>query len=792
MAAPFNLEDLAKLKSFVEFVAANPAILNLPQLDFLKKLIEQLGGKVPEGTFQMPAGAKCPFGGDVKSENKPTPASAEAEVDEEEIPEMEAESEESEVELDMEADSSQRIFEPNVLILEDKPRMIVKDQKLKRDLKATKKGVEKKIISKTRKSVASQKKTDDSQQNVEVKMELNNVDEQMKIDKIDPNDPLLTPQIELKYEKAEDLLEYNVDDDEDESEEYSDSKADKDYCVDECEEDDDDDEEEEYDFKGKWREHISDSENEVTDEEEEKSDGHASTKKKLKKNTPYLYNCIETCKHKCITKYDKRQRIDIFDYYTQLNKDDKVEFIRKHIRKPVIQLIRKRKRRNNCCYFLKYYKIGQDSNNKCDSDDLTKVCRKFFVGTLGITHRDINEAIEGYELQPERIVLPVKNSTNEDKTKLTNKSPNKTQKPQQFLDPETGNLTDSKPKKSSKRRKKGEPQPQVKRFPKPINCAIRCKFKCHQNFSEEERKLICDRFWSLEYKRRKDYVLAHIETADVKSATTPEFRKTDRPTRAYQSKFYLGSGIKNENKRVCKHFMLNTLSIDRWFIENAIEFADKTTGSYMGTDRRGTHPPYNKVSDERIQAVKDNISSFPCWLPNKNSKIKYLHHSLSIKKMYAAYKQKCLAEQKKHVCHQLYYKVFNEDFRLLFLSNPHPTKGSGWFSVSNSHISKYTGEEAGGYWIDSKGNKLDIQSSNTAQSCQYNSFENVSEATSLPQNPYTPDTFAHHALNVANSASFMPLTLVENPSVSSSAIDVAKSYLNPALYEKFAQNSDNI
>lgn len=57
MAAPFSLEDLTKLKSFVDFVAANPSILNMPQLDFVKKLIEQFGGKVPEGTFQMPAGA---------------------------------------------------------------------------------------------------------------------------------------------------------------------------------------------------------------------------------------------------------------------------------------------------------------------------------------------------------------------------------------------------------------------------------------------------------------------------------------------------------------------------------------------------------------------------------------------------------------------------------------------------------------------------------------------------------------------------------------------------------------
>lgn len=54
--APFSPEDLEKLKKFIEFVAQNPLILNTPQLGFFKKFIEKLGGKVPEGEFQMPAG----------------------------------------------------------------------------------------------------------------------------------------------------------------------------------------------------------------------------------------------------------------------------------------------------------------------------------------------------------------------------------------------------------------------------------------------------------------------------------------------------------------------------------------------------------------------------------------------------------------------------------------------------------------------------------------------------------------------------------------------------------------
>lgn len=49
MACPINAEEVAKLKMFIGFASAQPQILNLPQLDFFKSFVEQLGGKVPEG-----------------------------------------------------------------------------------------------------------------------------------------------------------------------------------------------------------------------------------------------------------------------------------------------------------------------------------------------------------------------------------------------------------------------------------------------------------------------------------------------------------------------------------------------------------------------------------------------------------------------------------------------------------------------------------------------------------------------------------------------------------------------
>lgn len=48
MACPINADEIAKLKMFIQFASAEPSILNLPALSFMKNFIEQLGGKVPE------------------------------------------------------------------------------------------------------------------------------------------------------------------------------------------------------------------------------------------------------------------------------------------------------------------------------------------------------------------------------------------------------------------------------------------------------------------------------------------------------------------------------------------------------------------------------------------------------------------------------------------------------------------------------------------------------------------------------------------------------------------------
>lgn len=56
MSCPLGSEEINKLKLFIGVCSQNPSILNMPQLDFFKSFIEQLGGKVPAGE----PNASCP------------------------------------------------------------------------------------------------------------------------------------------------------------------------------------------------------------------------------------------------------------------------------------------------------------------------------------------------------------------------------------------------------------------------------------------------------------------------------------------------------------------------------------------------------------------------------------------------------------------------------------------------------------------------------------------------------------------------------------------------------------
>ncbi|XP_013119027.2 uncharacterized protein LOC106096050 isoform X4 [Stomoxys calcitrans] len=755
MAAPFVApEDLEKLKKFIDFVASNPLILNVPQMGFLKRFIEKFGGKVPEGEFQMPAGGKCPFGGDAKTETKSCPHPPPPTQSDEDVVE---ESEESEVELDMEEINVQ-LLEPNVLYLDEKPPKIVKNIKAPKRGDRSKKMAKKKDISKKTKikkikklkahNCVIIKKEELPISGYETRAQSRNT----TLSSID--DPLCTPEKEIKMENLDHKLEqeeqdgtnhrdsdvksinphvFDVDEikyseNEDTSEGKCETKQEQDDDIMSQEEflDDDDNGEEEEEEEGDTdKDEAMDSDDDYEDEPLILlTRNRGRPRKDVGRNRlPRLEQCREKCKQQCPTKFTEEQRRSMCDLYWSLSEDERLQYIRKRIKARCVRLQRKRitNRGGNCCYYLD----GPSEADECgDSPNLIRVCRKFFETTLCLRDHAIKKALEGYEPESEiEVVKPLLDQQKENIKKTVEKA----DAVEQFLDPETGDLitidpkakkakkpSSEEPKKKRVRRKPGDPLPEHN--PKPIKCQQRCIHKCHTKFTEEERKQICDIFWSMDYKRRKDYILARIETKEIESVTTPEFRKSNRPPRAYHTRFYLGSGLQGENKRVCKHFMMSTLSISRMFITNAIDFADKKTGCYTGADRRGGHnTATTKLKPEYKKLIQDHISSFPTWIPNKKSKTRYLHHTLNIKRMYLEYKDMCNAEQMEIMSISFYYKSFHEDFTLSFLTHPEP-KRRGGLTNTNPNISHYTGLEPGGVWLDPKGEKLDLSLHNPAES----------------------------------------------------------------------------
>ncbi|XP_013119025.1 uncharacterized protein LOC106096050 isoform X3 [Stomoxys calcitrans] len=794
MAAPFVApEDLEKLKKFIDFVASNPLILNVPQMGFLKRFIEKFGGKVPEGEFQMPAGGKCPFGGDAKTETKSCPHPPPPTQSDEDVVE---ESEESEVELDMEETDIQ-LLEPNVLYLDEKPPKIVKNQKLAKKRRGE---ISKKKMKTTKKSLATRATTGKSKHKLTIKKEMQSNSNKYAArnrnrysSTVLGEDPLYTPEKDIKMEMDPDQKASCVDEFDCNLGKWEDPAEDIKYMgVGDSEEQQDKEYYSAADDEGAEVDHDIKSEQDYYFEDDYEDDEPLirlarkkgrprkyHTKYEDTNKMPGLAECRNICKQKCTQKFTEEQRNAMCDEFWSLAEEDKVAFIRKHTKTKRYKRLKRNKtksRGNNYCYYLdelnKPNEENEEEQKQCGNElickdggtNLTRVCRKYFESTLCLTNYTIKKALDGYTPEVEMDNKYVgKNSlqTNDVDGKVgETKDTTETEAIEQYLDPETGDLItiDHKaekskcpanaetiriatPKKKRVRPKPGDPLPEHN--PKAIKCAERCIHKCHTKFTEGERKQICDVFWSMDYNRRKDFILARIETREVETERAPEFRKSNRPPRAYHTRFYLRSGKNGENIRVCKHFMMATLSITRNFITNAIEFADKNTGCYTGADRRGQNSTPRRISPDRMKFIKDQIASYPTWIPNKKSKTRYLHHKLSIKRMFSEYKEMCMAQQQKYVSTHIYYKTFHDDFRLSFLCNPEPKRGGG-FLKANPNVSHYTGEEPGGIWLNPYGEKLDLSLYNPAQS-----FLNIKQTTSSPL-PYTSMALAERP--AANSS----------------------------------------
>ncbi|CAG5009807.1 unnamed protein product [Parnassius apollo] len=100
-----------------------------------------------------------------------------------------------------------------------------------------------------------------------------------------------------------------------------------------------------------------------------------------------------------------------------------------------------------------------------------------------------------------------------------------------------------------------------------------------------------------------------------------------------------------------------------------VEISTELEDSEAERDKRGKHVPANKLSDEKLNWIKDHINSFPKFVSHygeRRSTRKYLRPDLSMNKMYELFKAKCESEGKPILKKSAYVKVFTTEFNLHF------------------------------------------------------------------------------------------------------------------------------
>lgn len=200
-------------------------------------------------------------------------------------------------------------------------------------------------------------------------------------------------------------------------------------------------------------------------------------------------------------------------------------------------------------------------------------------------------------------------------------------------------------------------------------CNDRCRLSCSSKISFEMRNIIFKNYWELgTHQRQRDFLAScvkKIQPATRRIKVTVN-STCDKPPRKPNSSYYFM--INGHEVRVCKIFLLNTLSIGEKTLRNV---TDKITDNalYIMTpvDNRGKHGKQRKLSDEVLQSVRDHINSIPrveSHYLRSNTNREFIDGSLTVAELHRSYKNLRQAAGKEAVNYDAYHRIFSTDFNI--------------------------------------------------------------------------------------------------------------------------------
>ena len=88
----------------------------------------------------------------------------------------------------------------------------------------------------------------------------------------------------------------------------------------------------------------------------------------------------------------------------------------------------------------------------------------------------------------------------------------------------------------------------------PVRCSC-----CKDKFEETSRHKLFDDFWTVDWARKRDFVIANVAVTETQRKTAGEGSRRQNSMR-----YFLTNG--EESVRVCKQYFLNTLNVGTVYI----------------------------------------------------------------------------------------------------------------------------------------------------------------------------------------------------------------------------------
>lgn len=166
-------------------------------------------------------------------------------------------------------------------------------------------------------------------------------------------------------------------------------------------------------------------------------------------------------------------------------------------------------------------------------------------------------------------------------------------------------------------------------------CTDKCRLKCTQHISYDDRKRVFKYFWLLgEKKRHWEFVIKYTKKS-LKRRQTTEVTKHDRQN---TYKYFLPDAEKKP-VQVCKTMFLNTIALSERVVSTAWKKFDGNM--VIEDDKRGRYEHKRRVyNDDMVKSVCDHVKCFPmveAHYVRQNSSKLYLEGVESISRMYKLY-----------------------------------------------------------------------------------------------------------------------------------------------------------